>query len=231
MKTLKALLSVAAGLVLTLSSSTALAGHYLDIDDHAREIESEAGRADLIVRQNLRGIPLSLYGCLRDLLGDIGSTACELRDVTRRDGNLRLVKAGVEKLDASYCDLKTHMAELREWTYSRRGSLHDRHRHHDHVSARVDDYYLRKLCERVDEIGEELDRMKSDLRKLLACEGPHHARPGFGRPSVPVIPSVPPVPAPSRFDRSFHGRPDRSAVAVPIFSHKGTSFAIRINLD
>lgn len=228
---LNALRTLAATVAVTLSSSLAQAGHYGELDDHAREIYYEAGRADRVIRYNFRSAPLSIYTCLRENLCGMVETARCVNDLTRRSGNLEQIQEHVENLDDQFTEVQKGTEALRKWiaqcpapAYSRFGSCSS-------SRSSVDEFNLRRLCERIEDIGKEMQCMLTDLDKLLVDAGidarphrhdhdprnsrpadprdlrpadPRDLRPADPRDRGPVNPrrlDVPPTPS----SRSFNG--------------------------
>lgn len=242
---LKAIKTLAASIAVTLTASLAQAGHYGEIDDHAREIYYEAGRADRVVRYNFRNAPISIYTCLRENLCGMVETAACVNDLTRRSGNLELIQEHAEKLDDQFTEVQKGTESLRKWIaqcppprFSRYGSCSSSSR------SSIDQFNLRRLCDRVEEIAEEMKCMLMDLDKLLVdagLDGPRghghdhgplrgNARPADPRDRGPVNPprlDVPPTPSSRGFDRlGRDGLPHGRAVQVPIFRHDGRSFSL-----
>ena len=84
----KAMWTMAVMAVLGLTTSVAEAGRYNDIDDHARDIEYQASRAQRIVKYDFRRLPVAIQKCLLTNLCGLEDNADCIRDLTRRDGNL-----------------------------------------------------------------------------------------------------------------------------------------------
>lgn len=225
MKTIRGLMTaVVAGLVSMFSTGLARADHYLAINDHAREMEYEAGRSEQLVRISFPAASPALKDCLRELLADIGSTACEIRSLTRRDGCLHQIEDEVDHIEHLYADLVDHMDELKATVGAGR-SPYCRSRHCTTGSS-LDQLNLKRLCERVEEIGCALGCMQNDIKSLKA---PAH-RHAVPTPVVPPI-QVPAAPVvPSGYRPGYGSHRDRT-VSVPVFRHNGGTFAVRINLD
>lgn len=243
---LNALTALSTTLVMSLGSSLAQAGHYGHLDNHAREIFYDAGRADRVVRYNFRSAPLNIYTCLRENLCGMVETAECINDLTRRAGNLQQLQLHIERLDDQFTELQKGTDSLRKWVaqcppraygYSSCSSSR----------SRVDEFNLRRLCERVEEIGKEMECMLTDLDKLLVDAGldaphthhgahPRGAGPADPRDRGPVNPrvapprlDVPPTPSRSRsFDRFDRNRLHERSVHVPIFRHDGRSYSLSL---
>jgi len=238
--------TLVATIAVTLTASLAQAGHYGEIDDHAREIYYEAGRADRVVRYNFRNAPLNIYTCLRENLCGMVETAACVNDLTRRSGNLERIQEHVESLDDQFTEVQKGTESLRKWVaqcppprFSRFGSC-------SASRSSVDEFNLRRLCDRVEEIAEEMKCMLMDLDKLLVdaglsdprgrghdhSHGRGNARPADPRDRGPVNPprlDVPSTPSSRSFDRlGRDGFPHGRTVQVPIFRHDGRSFSLSL---
>ena len=226
-------------MVLRLSSSPAQAGHYGEVDDHARDIYYAAARADRIVRFNFRSAPLTIYSCLRDNLCGMVETADCVKDLTRRGGNLRQIQIHIEKLDDQFTEVRKGEESLKKWVSQCPPSGFRRFGSSSSSCSRVDAFNLKRLCERIDEIGKEMECMLNDLDKLLidaGLDGRHRhgthgrqdgrsdERRNFG-PDAPPVPRLE-IPRTStrggRHSQHLHGRP----VQIPVFRHNGKSFSI-----
>ena len=161
------------GLAVILTGSSAEAGHYRDIDDHSRDIEREAERAEAIVKYNFRHAPVTVIRCLQDSLCAMAQTAHQLHDLTDCEGNVHAFASKVDRLDAQFCEVQDGFLALRGWVTGSGCSIS----RFGYVScsarpSRTDELQLKSLCRRIDDIEEELDCMKKELREVLA----HHSR-------------------------------------------------------
>jgi len=244
---LNALTTLSAAMVLSLSSSLAQAGHYGDVDDHARDIYYAAGRADRVVRYNFRSAPLPIYSCLRDNLCAMVETADYVKNLARRGGNLRQIQIHIEKLDDQFTEVQKGAASLEKWLSQCRAPGFGRYGSCSTSNSRVDDFNLKRLCERIDEIGKEMEFMLNDLDKLLIdagldrrhsheTHGRQDGRPTDRRDFGPDAPPAPRLEVPPTLTRgAVHGRPGHERhprgypVQIPVFRHNGKSFSISLS--
>jgi hypothetical protein len=247
---LNALTTLSAAMVLSISSSLAQASHYGEVGDHARDIYYAAGRADRVVRYNFRSAPLTIYSCLRDNLCGMVETATCIKDLTRHGGNLAQIQTHVEKLDDQFTEVQKGAEALQKWLSQCPAPGFGRYGSCSASRSRVDDFNLKRLCERIDELGKEMECMLGDLDKLLVDAGlnaPHshgNRAPQNGRPTErrDFGPDSPPAPRPrleippTPTRGAVHGRPgngrpghDRHPVQIPVFRHNGRSFSISLS--
>lgn len=157
------------GVAFILAGSTAQAGHYGDIDDHSRDIERDAERAEAIVKYNFRHAPCSITGTLKDALCSVAETAHSLHECSCRKNNIHNVEAKANLLTSQFLRAQAAFEDLSRWVngpscgYTRFGSFSCNSR-----PSRTDQLQLRSLCKRMDDIAEELTCMNSELRRELA---------------------------------------------------------------
>jgi hypothetical protein len=234
--------------VLGLTTSVAEAGRYNDIDDHARDIEYQASRAQRIVKYDFRRLPVAIQKCLLTNLCGLEDNADCIRDLTRRDGNLDRIVEHVQVMSGQLAEVEEHIDELRSWC---RSCVHECPRHRRSscgTMSREHERDLRELCERVGKI-----------RKEMECSNLHsHARSRVVIPTQPVRVAPPIISHHSRVEprfqigfstsRLYDRRDDfgrdrgcssigrsrsfghhRSAYDVPVFRHNGRSFGFSLS--
>lgn len=158
---------LAAMAVLGMSATVAQAGHYRDIDDHARDIERDAERAQRIVKYDFRRVPIDLRNCLLTNLYGLEENADCIRDLTRRSGNLDEIARHARVMSRQLAEVEGHVDELRTWC---RSCVVPRHQlsscgtmSRDHARS------LRELCERTERICSELRCMTAEIESLKSA--------------------------------------------------------------
>ncbi len=259
MKTLagKTMWTVAVMAVLGVTTSVAQAGHYDHIDDHARDIERSADRAQRDIRHDFARLPHDLRQCLMSNLYQLEKNAECIDDLTRRPGNLNEIARHVDEMFGQLAEVEAHVDELRTWCRS--CVVTSRHRSSCGTMSRDHERALRDLIERTSRIRRELDCLADELRRLMPsrCEvGHHHGDRGFSRrPTIvvpPVVPRPPVIQPSSRFGTGFsrhgsvwnryddwrgfglstHGsRLERShgAINIPLSRRGGSSFGLSLS--
>ena len=192
----KAMWTMAVMAVLGLTTSVAEAGRYNDIDDHARDIEYQASRAQRIVKYDFRRLPVAIQKCLLTNLCGLEDNADCIRDLTRRDGNLDRIVEHVQVMSGQLAEVEEHIDELRSWCRSCVHECPGHRRSSCGTMSRQHARDLRELCERVGKIRKEMECMTREVEELLAARrdcGLH--RHGRGQVIVPPPPvrAVPPV--------------------------------------
>ncbi len=120
MKTLagKMMWTMAVMAVLGVTTSVAQAGHYNRIDDHARDIEHIADRAQRNVRLGFNGVPIQIQQCLLTNLYRLEKNAECIEDLTRLPGNLNDISAHVDEMFGQLAEVEEPVNELRRWCRS-----------------------------------------------------------------------------------------------------------------
>lgn len=236
--------ALVASVAVALTTSVASAGHYKDVDDHAREIRYEASRMERTVRYSFRQAPLALYKCLREELCALEETADCLRDLTRREGNLERIVDASEKMDAQFAALQDHMSKLERWVAGIRADCSPYSRSRSCSSSIVIlEHQLKRLCVRMKNITEKMRCMLEEIDQLVAAcreldrrsqrdRGRDVAPPRGIEPSRRSIQPVQPIlpPTQSRFGPR-HGHYRQRTVSVPLFRHNGRYFSLAFSLD
>jgi hypothetical protein len=200
MKTLagRTMWTVAVMAVLGVTTSVAHAGHYNRIDDHARDIERIADRAQRDVRLGFNGLPIGIERCLLTNLYRLEKNAECIIDLTRYPGNLDDIARRVDEMFGQLAEVEEHVNQLRSWCRSCDVPRHLRSS--CGTMSRAHERALRELCERVGRIRSELTCLADELQELLApCLDRRHGRSVTPHPTIIVPPPAPrgPVVQPS----------------------------------
>ena len=189
--------TVAATLILAVSAGMATAGHLRDIDDHARDIEREAERAERVVRDNFRNAPAPITSCLAEHLCSVAQSANRINTLCSCESNLDTVNALTCGMNREFREAEVAFAELRQWTLVCPVTVGG-HCHHC-STCRVNEYHLKRLCERIDEVREELSCMTREVNQLIAARNAqlHHHHGTVAVPAPVVLPPVVTRPVPS----------------------------------
>ena len=188
MKTLagKTMWTMAVMAVLGVTTSVAQAGHYTHIDNHARDIEHIADRAQRNVRLGFNGVPIEIQQCLMTNLYRLEKNADCIDDLTRRLGGLDEIARHVDEMFGQLAEVEEHVNQLRTWCRSCAVPSHLRSScgtmSRDHERA------LRELCDRVGKIRFELTSLANELDELIS--------PGCDHRHGPVVPPRPPIVVP-----------------------------------
>jgi hypothetical protein len=157
------------GLAVILTGANAQAGLYEHIDDHSRDIEREAERAEAIVKYNFRHAPAPIVQYLCESFRGVAQTSHRLHELSECSGNVLAIEAISSQLDAQVCDVRQGMLVLREWVEGCSCSVQRFRSCFASCRPRsIDRANLASLCRRTDEIDEELRDMKNDLQIVLA---------------------------------------------------------------
>ncbi|MDA1163758.1 MAG: hypothetical protein O3B13_11705 [Planctomycetota bacterium] len=183
------------GLAVILTGTAAQAGHYGHIDDHSRDIEREAERAEAIVKYNFRHAPSPIFQYLCVGLGEVSQTAHQLHELSECSGNVLAIEAVTARLDAQFCEVQEGISALREWVTGCQCSVRRFSSSFALCHPRsVDRANFASLARRIDEIDGELREMKQDLQIVMVeyHRAHHHSAHGhvssFGRPApAPVL--------------------------------------------
>ena len=200
MKTLKAtsMWTLAVMAVLGVTTSVAQAGHYSDIDDHARDIEHFADRAQRNVRLGFRGLPRDLQQCLMTNMYRLEKKAECIDDLTRRPGNLNEIARHVEEMFGMISEVEAHLDELRNWCRSCDVPSH--HRSSCGTMSRTHERALKEFFERTRKIRAALECMVDELDRLISprCVTSRHRHDDHDRgvSRRPTIVLPPPAPRP-----------------------------------
>ncbi|MBI1312102.1 hypothetical protein GC176_12480 [bacterium] len=249
-----AMWAMAAMTVLGVATSAAQAGHYMDIDDHARDIDSQAERAQRIVKYDFRDLPVPIQQCLLTNLNGLEENADCVRDLTRHGGQLDEIARHVQVMSRQLADVEHHIDELRTWARSCFVPPHLRSS--CGMMSRAHERSLNELCERTQKIGAELQCLTNELNQLLAArQGIIHHSHVQSLPPQPVVVVPPPAPRPPvqpsvqigfgtaggfnswtgrggrhhAIGRSNFGR-GQNAVNVPLFQQNGRSFGFSLTI-
>ena len=195
MKTLagKTMWTIAVMAVLGVTTSVAQAGHYSHIDDHARDIEHIADRAQRNVRLGFNGVPIEIQQCLMSNLYRLEKNAECIDRLTRHHGSLNEIARHVDEMFGQLAEVEEHVDELRSWCRSCVVPSHLRSS--CGTMSRTHERALRELCERVSKIRFELTCLANELEELLSpsCDHRHGSRVS-PRPTIVVPPPVPRAP-------------------------------------
>jgi hypothetical protein len=158
--------TVASTLILAVSAGTVSAGHLSDIDDHARDIEREAERAERVVLENFRNAPAPIIACLSEHLCAIAKIADRVDNLCSCEANLDTVNALTCQMNTEFREAERGFAELRHWA----SVCHASPSGHCHScsACRVNEYHLKRLCERIDAVRDELRCMTGEVTQLVA---------------------------------------------------------------
>jgi hypothetical protein len=221
MKTAKATLAhgLIFGLAVILTSTTAQAGHYRHIDDHSRDIEREAERAEAIVKYNFGHAPAPILDFLCESIGSVARTAHQLHELSECSGNAVAIEAVTARLDAQFCDVQLGVTVLREWVTGCPCSVRRFSSSFAMCQPRnVDRSNLANLMRRVDDINEELTEMKQDVVIVMAEHYRSHRHSSHGHVSSRSR-IVTPVRSQSRFE------PQRQIITLGTFERPGHDFS------
>lgn len=156
------------GLAVILTGTTAQAGLYRHIDDHSRDIERDAERAEAIVKYNFNHAPQSIVRYLSDELHGVAQSAHRLHELTECSGNVLAIDALTSQLDGQFRHVQEGVLVMREWVEGRNCSVHRFSSCFRTARPRsVDRANLASLCRRIDDIEKELCEMKEDLQVVL----------------------------------------------------------------
>ena len=202
--------------------NTALRGLF----EHAADLECLAERADRDIRYYFKDAPEAK--CLREQFCLIQEKAIDLQKGLSRNVNLHDVEECLEELDDAYLHVQKHMVLLRKWSQSCTPQT-VRFGHGSFTicaSSGPSELYLRRLCGRVEEMGEVLGCMINEVEVLMDSQGHSHTH--GNRLSQPVNPvpqqRVQPVlpPPPSQFSPAL-GRPVGRGGNAPVLQNEGRS--------
>ncbi|NQV25421.1 MAG: hypothetical protein HQ518_13755 [Rhodopirellula sp.] len=187
------------GLAVILTGATAQAGHYGHIDNHSRDIEREAERAEAIVKYNFRHAPAPIVQYLCESLNGVAQTSHQLHELSECSGNVLAIETITSQLDAQVCDVRQGIVVLREWVEGCSCSVRRFSSCFSSCRPRsIDRANLSSLLRRTDEIDEELCEMKKDLQIALTEHHRTHSHSSsFSRGMAPAIPQA--RIAPSRY--------------------------------
>lgn len=173
------------GLAVVLTGTAAEAGHYRHIDNHARDIEREAERAETVVRRYFHHAPAPLTHFLDDSLHNVARTAHQLHELSRRSGNTVAIEILTARLDGQVHDVLEGVTVLREWVTGCHCSVRRFASSFNSCHPRSSDRRnLASLIRRTDEMDDELHDLKNDLKVIMADYNRAHPHASHGHVST-----------------------------------------------
>lgn len=146
---------------LTMTAGSAKADHFDIMHSYAKTLESQAERIERDVNSLCSHLPF-----YRDLKADVREMerlADHIHDITHDKASLRHIESDLRDLDARFHEVEAVAEQLRRMTRSSADCRHNR----------IDEYQVRRLNDRINEMGGTLHAMQDTLRAMQrACDRP-----------------------------------------------------------